>query len=698
MAANLPGDSQTIEPYAIRIFQGLKPDVVAIQEFKYQGNSSTELRAFVDEAFGPEFQYFREPFPSYAIPNGIISRYPIISSGTWDDPLAPDRGFAWARIDLPGTNDLYIVSVHLLYSGDRTAEATALNSQIQANFPAGAWIIVAGDFNTSGGRDEVCVTTFDSFLSDSPIPTDAESGGKPQTNNGRTEEYDYILVSHSMTNRMTNTVCASRSFPRGLVFDSRVYTPLSDVAPVLYADSGNGQHMGVLKDFLVPAGTNASAPAIVTQPQSLTNGVGSSATFSASASGAAPLTYIWRFNGSPVTSGTSTSFTISSVQTSSAGSYTVVVTNSAGSATSAVATLTVTLPVPYIIEQPQSQTAAAGSAVTFKVNAGGGLPLSYQWRSNSVDIAGATLTNHTILNAQAPAQANYTVVVTNAYGSITSAAAMLTIVAPGGGGATGVLAGWNMLGQTNYGASPMAPTTNMAGLNIGGLTRGTGIKTVATASGNSWGGNEAATTSSYLAIEAGDFATCSITANAGNRISFTRINAFAYKRSDTGAQTGLLQYQIGAGAFADIVPLSFPSTTAVSLAPVDLSAIASLQNVAPQTTVTFRLVLYSATGTGGNWYFTDSDGGAAPEFAFFGTVTPIVVVPAIAPVFSNVMKAGDSFQFQVTGTPTSNYVVEASASLGAAWIPVFTNPAPFVFADTNADTTARRFFRGKVAP
>ena len=48
------------------------------------------------------------------IPNGIISRYPIVASGSWVDTVQsqPNRGFAWAQIALPGTNDLYVVSVH----------------------------------------------------------------------------------------------------------------------------------------------------------------------------------------------------------------------------------------------------------------------------------------------------------------------------------------------------------------------------------------------------------------------------------------------------------------------------------------------------------------------------------------------------------------------------------------------------------
>src|SRR4051812_39784070 len=116
MAANLNGDPQTYQPFAIRIFQGLKPDVVAIQEFNYNGNTSSDIRSFVDTAFGTSFNYFRETNSGYNIPNGIISRYPIIAADSWVDTVQsqPNRGYAWARISIPGTNDLYVVSVHLL--------------------------------------------------------------------------------------------------------------------------------------------------------------------------------------------------------------------------------------------------------------------------------------------------------------------------------------------------------------------------------------------------------------------------------------------------------------------------------------------------------------------------------------------------------------------------------------------------------
>ena len=85
-------------------------------------------------------------------------------------------------------------------------------------------------------------------------------------------------------------------------------------------------------------------PAITAQLTNLTAMEGASASFSAAATGTSPLSYQWQFNGAGVPGATGSSLTLSSVQPTNGGSYTVVVTNTAGSVTSEVAVLTVVLP------------------------------------------------------------------------------------------------------------------------------------------------------------------------------------------------------------------------------------------------------------------------------------------------------------------------------------------------------------------
>ena len=86
------------------------------------------------------------------------------------------------------------------------------------------------------------------------------------------------------------------------------------------------------------------APAVVTPPASQLVQVGSNAMFSVLAPGTSPLDYQWRFNGSPIVGATNNSFTQTNTQFAQAGGYDVVITNFAGSVTSAVAMLTVNRP------------------------------------------------------------------------------------------------------------------------------------------------------------------------------------------------------------------------------------------------------------------------------------------------------------------------------------------------------------------
>jgi hypothetical protein len=82
--------------------------------------------------------------------------------------------------------------------------------------------------------------------------------------------------------------------------------------------------------------------------------------------------------------------------------------------------------VPAISTQPVSQTKAAGSSVTFSVTAAGNIT-SYQWRFNGVNIAGATASSYTIPSVNSGNAGNYTVVVANSAGPITSNVAVLTV-------------------------------------------------------------------------------------------------------------------------------------------------------------------------------------------------------------------------------------------------------------------------------
>jgi hypothetical protein len=266
---------------------------------------------------------------------------------------------------------------------------------------------------------------FSTFLSDNPIPTDAEAGGDPDTNDPRNKPYDYVLPSFSFTNRLTSVLFTNHSYSNGLVFDSRVYSAggLVDFFPVQTADSGQAQHMAVVKDFNIVV---SGSPMITTQPQNQTVPPSSNATFSATATGTGTLGYQWRFNGTDILGASATVYTRTNAQFASAGSYSVVVTNTLGSVTSSAAILIVGI-APSITNQPAGTNVNAGDTVVFSVGATGDPAPAYQWRFNGTNLAGATSTTFTRSNVQVADTGDYTVVITNVAGSVTSSVATLAL-------------------------------------------------------------------------------------------------------------------------------------------------------------------------------------------------------------------------------------------------------------------------------
>ncbi|MDD5141112.1 MAG: immunoglobulin domain-containing protein [Verrucomicrobiales bacterium] len=176
-------------------------------------------------------------------------------------------------------------------------------------------------------------------------------------------------------------------------------------------------------------------PAITSQPANVTVAQGSSASFSVTVSGTAPLSFQWLKNGVAIPGANSNVLTFSAVTTNDTASYFVVVTNAVGNASSFSAALTVLVP-PAIVAQPVDASVAAGTNVTFTVTASGSAMLTYQWRknggslSNGGNVSGATSATLSLANVSATDAANYSVTVTNAVGSITSGSAALAVLAP----------------------------------------------------------------------------------------------------------------------------------------------------------------------------------------------------------------------------------------------------------------------------
>jgi hypothetical protein len=129
--------------------------------------------------------------------------------------------------------------------------------------------------------------------------------------------------------------------------------------------------------------------------------VGSNATFSVTAAGTPALAYQWFFNAARLPSATLTNYTCLNARTNDAGSYWVVITNSAGSITSSVATLTV---VPRPAFYPVTQTSETINFVWSAV-AGQAYQLQYQTnltQANWNNVGGPiTATNSTLAASDA---------------------------------------------------------------------------------------------------------------------------------------------------------------------------------------------------------------------------------------------------------------------------------------------------------
>ena len=247
---------------------------------------------------------------------------------------------------------------------------------------------------------------------------------------------------------------------------------------------------GTARLSVIPA---VVAPSIDTQPSSQTVNAGQAATFQVTASGTAPLGYQWRKNGSNISGANSSSYTTPVTSSADNGAvFTVNVSNSAGTVASTNATLTVNIG-PSITTQPAaSQTITAGQTVSFGVVASGTAPLSYQWRKNGSNIAGATSSTYTTpAMAVADSGAVFTVEISNMAGTVSSNSATVTVnpvaVAPAitaQPGSVSVTAGQTAtFSVTASGTAPLSYQWKKGGSNIAGATSSS-YTTPATSSGD----------------------------------------------------------------------------------------------------------------------------------------------------------------------------------------------------------------------
>ena len=230
----------------IRILQALHPDVLAIQEFNYKLGTSQDL---VQRLFGPDFHFAREKGGA-RLPNGVISRYPIVAFGQWEDPYVGNRSLFWATVQIPGPKPLHVVSVHLVQNRAerRLPEARHLLELIRKQFPEDDYVVLCGDFNVNS-RDSTALAALTKWFDDSSQPADQQ--GNKNTNASRNRPYDYVLPNPALAPYHVATKLGGQKFPAGLVFDSRLWNPLPP--PAEWEDTARDlQHLPVMKTFRIP--------------------------------------------------------------------------------------------------------------------------------------------------------------------------------------------------------------------------------------------------------------------------------------------------------------------------------------------------------------------------------------------------------------------------------------------------------------
>ena len=155
---------------------------------------------------------------------------------------------------------------------------------------------------------------------------------------------------------------------------------------------------------------------------------GNNLTFSVTATGTSTLSYQWIQNSNEISGATNTQYSINNIQLSNAGSFSCLVSNNCGSATSNSVTLIVNTPA-GITGITANQARCSGDTVSFKIIANG-TANSYQWKLNGNNISAATNSLYSINKATVADSGYYNCILTNSCNSITSNNISLKINTP----------------------------------------------------------------------------------------------------------------------------------------------------------------------------------------------------------------------------------------------------------------------------
>ena len=285
---------------------------------------------------------------------------------------------------------------------------------------------------------------------------------------------------------------------------------------------------------------------------------------------------------------------------------------------------------PFILLQPQDQTTPSGGTVAFTVFRAGTAPMTYQWRFNGTNLAGATASSLNLTNLQVSDAGNYSVVLSNTAGTSTSSNAFLTVAVP-----------------APLAFDPFAPavTAYAPGANLIGQTN---------AGGGYW--TQAGPSGSQPVIQAGNLSVGGLSGPSGNSVGFGGNGMSARFNPGTNTASGTWFYSFSV-RLADITGLS---SSGVFWAGFNNSA--GTQTTTPNSVAT-RVVTRSATG--GFNIGLDKSSGSTPSFVF----SPAVFTT------SNIIFLVGSYTFN-SGSTTDD--------VSQLWI----NPPPSTFGQASPPVAA----------
>jgi sugar lactone lactonase YvrE len=323
---------------------------------------------------------------------------------------------------------------------------------------------------------------------------------------------------------------------------------------------------------------------------------------------------------------------------------------------------------PQIQTQPSNEYASPGGSATFSVSASGAGTLSYQWNFNGSAIPGATGSSYTVSNAQSANAGSYTVTVTNAQGSVTSAAGNLYINTGSSGtrliniatralvgtGGNILIPGFVIGGSGTETLLIRADGPSLTDFGVSGALAQpsltvTNSSNVVVASNTGWGTNANATQIASVSAQVGAFALAAGSADCAVIVNLPAGN-YTVQVSGVGGTTGV--------ALAEVYEVSYSGTRLI--------------NIATRAQV----------GTGGNILI--------PGFVIGGSGTEELLVRGDGPSLTAFGVSGALAQPSLTVTNSSNAVIASNTGWGTSSNPaeiasVAASVGAFAFASGSAD-------------